>query len=135
MAEKWKPPRGGSFTWVEIPVNDMDRAKGFYSQVFNWTFAGSGTDDSLMINRDREDQVRGAIVRTSENLEHKVAPLVYLYSHDIDKHVAAIEKHGGKIVKSKYSLANDRGIVSVFQDTEGNKLALYHFPSADNYEA
>jgi uncharacterized protein len=117
--------------WFEIPVNDMQRAMGFYEKVldlkmernqmgpldmawFPWTEDGMGAP--------------GALVRHQEYYIPSVdGVLIYLTAHsgDLDNELARVEPAGGKVIQLKTKISDDYGFMALILDTEGNRVALH----------
>jgi uncharacterized protein len=107
-----------------INANDLDRARGFYSEVFGWKFQAWGPPGFYMIEmtskppagqlfaslQARRELVPGAHMRGFE---------CTISVADIDTTAAAIEAHGGTIVMPVCTLAGI-GRLLFFQDPEGN---------------
>ena len=52
-------------------------------------------------------------------------PLVYLNANpSIDSVLARIEQAGGRVLIPKNQISEQRGYMAVFEDTEGNRIAL-----------
>jgi len=114
--------------WCDIPVTDLDRAIRFYSALLGQTvkkqeypgFAigllpGAGPDSSGCLYLPEGD----------ENKPGAAGPLVYLNcSGRLDDAVAQVERHGGKIIQAKASIA-PHGFRAIVLDSEGNRIALH----------
>ncbi|WP_432352939.1 VOC family protein [Sporosarcina sp. A2] len=123
----------GRVIHFEIHVDDMDRAKKFYGDVFGWTFedwsdyAGSpyfgavtGDEDSLGIN--------GALMqRRSLPPELNQALNGYACTLEIDDYDACeamILKNCGKVVLAKHALPG-MAWQGYYHDTEGNIFGIH----------
>lgn len=112
--------------WFDIPVKKMDRAVAFYSNVLGlelqvidmpsgkyamFPFERGVTSGGLIESPDREPSVTGT--------------LLYLDGgDDLAKPLQRVSPAGGKVIKEKTSLGPN-GFMAVFEDTEGNYVALH----------
>ncbi len=92
---RWKLSASGlspmaTIVHFELPSADTDRAKGFYSSVFGWTFGGM-TEPFVYLMTEGEEPV-GAIFQSDEAGS---GPIVYLATDDIDATIAKIREAGG----------------------------------------
>jgi uncharacterized protein len=106
-----------------INADDLDRARGFYANVFGWTFQAWGPPGFYMIETADTLQVpmRASLQKRRELV--KGVPMTgfecTIAVADIDKTAAAVEANGGKIVMPVCTLAGI-GKLLFFQDPEGN---------------
>ena len=106
--------------WFEIPVNDMDRARNFYSEVFQFEMNPLQTEGMEMVAFPGT----GALVKHEMYTVGGNGCLVYFHSKDCDTELARVESAGGKIFQPKKSIG-DNGFVGFFHDTEGNLIGLH----------
>ncbi len=117
--------------WVEIPVNEMDRAVKFYETVFNfeltrhpmgdldmawfpWVENGTGASGSLVHHKEwYSPSDKGTLVYFSS------------IAGDLSVELARVEAAGGKVVVPRTLIAEDYGYMAVFIDTEGNSIGLH----------
>ena len=119
-------------SWFEIPVLDMDRAKAFYEEVFQFTITvhdlgnlimgwfpqpkegAYGTTGSLVLNKEYQPSATDG-------------PLIYFNSQsgDISDELSRVVEAGGKILREKTLISEESGYMAVIIDTEGNRIALY----------
>lgn len=117
----------------EIHVDDMDRAKKFYSEVFDWTFEdwseyagmpylGAVTGDT------NEPGINGALIqRQSAAPELGQAMNGYACTmgvEDYDSTEAKILSNGGKVAMPKYALPG-MAWQGYYMDTEGNVFGIH----------
>ncbi|MDE1871512.1 MAG: VOC family protein [Candidatus Micrarchaeota archaeon] len=122
-----------SVTDFQIPADDKERAKKFYSSVFGWkTNDVPGVDYTGLITAETDENsnrpkrpgaINGGMMKREGTFKN---PTITITVDDIDKALENVEKGGGKIVKGKDSVM-DMGFVAWFQDTEGNVLALWQY--------
>lgn len=119
--------------WFEIYVDDIDRAKKFYSEVLGTQFQdapaipGSGDLKMSFFSSAENQGVSGALVQLSK-LSNKskgcVSTMVYFPSQDCSIEEARVKKAGGEIMTPKMSLG-EHGFCSICVDTEGNTFGLH----------
>jgi uncharacterized protein len=116
--------------WFEIPVTNMDRAKGFYEAVFKVTVQVQHFNELLMgwfPWVDGKTGASGSLVLHKEWYKpsdtHGV--LIYFSSEDVSIELGRIETAGGKILQPKTLISEDVGYMGVFIDSEGNRIALH----------
>lgn len=113
--------------WLEIPVHDMARAKAFYESVFAFKITDMDLGGEIYpCFPDKNGKgYSGALVQYDFTKPGKPGPLVYLNAYgDIDAMLERIQTAGGKISQAKTEIAPGFGYFAVFEDTEGNQLAL-----------
>ena len=103
----------------ELPSADVDRAKGFWSGVFGWTFGGM-TEPFVYLMTQGEEPV-GAIFKSDD--EPASGPIVYMATDDIDATIAKIGDAGGS-ADEKQPIPGPAGS-SRCKDTEGNAFSLF----------
>jgi hypothetical protein len=115
-------------TWFEIPVTDMDRAKKFYEAVFNVKLMVQDMGELVMAWFPHIGGAPGAMGTLVKNENYKpseAGSLLYFFSENVQNELDRIEKAGGKIKQGKKMISPEHGYMALFNDTEGNRLALY----------
>ncbi len=115
-------------TYVEIPVTDIERAAAFYGAVFEQTLDvhDDGVRKFAMLSGDEGG---ASLTQVDGFAPNSDGPLVYFDSNgNLDAMMKRVADAGGKVVRSRESLGNDFGFYAMFNDTEGNTLALYENP-------
>ena len=116
-----------AINWFEIPVTDFDRAKAFYSKLFNAEVQEMPHPEYRygMLPADMQNGVGGGIVQGPGFEPSDKGSLIYLNGgDDLSVPLSRIEAAGGKIVLPKTSIGPN-GFMAHFIDTEGNKVALH----------
>ena len=116
-----------SLNWFEIPVKDFERAKQFYSTIYDYempsTVMGETTLGFLLVE---QGGIGGAIAMGPGYEPTRSGTLVYLNGgEDLQIVLERVEAAGGKIEASKTNITPDLGYFAVFSDTEGNRVALH----------
>lgn len=115
--------------WFEIPATNLARAKRFYETIFAIEMQELDLANNLKMALFPVDKgsIGGAVC------EHKdfyhpglTGPLVYLNGNpDLDAVLARIGPAGGTILMPKTQISPDVGYMALFQDSEGNRVALH----------
>jgi predicted enzyme related to lactoylglutathione lyase len=112
--------------WFEIPVNNLDRAVQFYSKVFGTKLEVMDMGESKGAMFPYSPGVAaGALIQSKENKPSKSGSMIYLNGgKDLSVPLNRVVPAGGKIVQSKLKIG-DMGFMAVFEDSEGNDVALH----------
>jgi uncharacterized protein len=112
----------------EIPADDVERAKKFYSDLFEWKIEKwddpkVGMDYLLINTTDSKGNkgLGGGIIKR-RHPKHSVTDYVEVDS--IDKYSAKVTALGGKIVVPKTEIPTV-GYFAVFLDTENNHFGMF----------
>jgi uncharacterized protein len=112
-----------SIVWFEIPIDNIERAKKFYADLFGWKIEKfPGVDDYWHIDTGgAEDTPDGALMARSQANQ----PITnYVSVNSVSEAMAKVEKLGGKICSPKTAVPQ-MGYFSICQDTESNIFALW----------
>lgn len=119
-----------ALAWFEVPVSDLDRARLFYSTIFDYdmpemTF-GTLRMGFFLYERDKGG-IGGAIVHHPEHYRPNADGVrVYLSGgRDLTVVLDRVEEAGGKVLQGKKAIGEGMGHMALFRDTEGNVLALH----------
>jgi predicted enzyme related to lactoylglutathione lyase len=109
----------------EIPADDMERAKGFYTELFGWKIEQTpGPMDYWMIFTTDENGnpvLGGGMMRRQDPRQ---SALHYVCVPSVDEHAAKVERIGGKVVVPKRAVPG-MGYFAVCLDTENNCFGLW----------
>ena len=116
-------------SWVEIPVADFDRAKKFYSTIYDYEMPemdmGPVKMGILLHHRDNGG-IGGAIVCGEMYTPSKQGSRVYLNGgNDLNTVLNRVEAAGGKVVMGKSYLGEGMGYIALIEDCEGNYVSLH----------
>jgi len=89
-----------SMVHFEIPADDFQRAKTFYSNLFGWKFEGVQGMDYMIVDTYG---LGGGMVR---RMQPDQQILVQIGVDSVDEYSAKVEKLGGKIIVPKGSVPN-----------------------------
>ena len=112
--------------YFEIPVTDIDRAIKFYEAVFHFDFNKEIIDNNEMALfpfTDENSGISGALAKGEIYKPTKNGVVIYFKTDDIDETLNLATSNGGQILYPKTD--NGIGLVAEFEDTEGNRIALY----------
>ncbi len=114
--------------WFEIPVTDMDRAKVFYESVFKTEINLQDIEGVMMGFFPANPEAPGAmgsLMKYESYIPSHEGTLIYFSSEDVQIELNRIRSAGGNILMDKTQISPDIGYMGMFQDTEGNRIALY----------
>ena len=116
--------------WFELPVFDINRAKSFYEAIFKVELINMDLGDNfkMAVFPGEIESISGALVYNAEwyRPSNTHGPLVYLNGNpDLQVIQDRIEQAGGKVTIPKRQISPDHGYMAVFEDTEGNRVALH----------
>ncbi len=112
--------------YFEIPVNDIDRAINFYKAVFNFEFDKENIDNNDMALFPFFNQysgISGALAKGEIYKPTKDGVLIYFHTENMDDTLKLAISNGAQMLYPKTD--NGIGLVAEFEDTEGNRIALF----------
>jgi len=120
--------QSASVVWFEIPADDPERARAFYSQLFGWKinpFPGGG--DYWHIDTGGADESPDGALKGRKSRQEPITN--YISVDSVTEFSKKIEKLGGKITMAKTAVPQ-MGYFTVCQDTEGNTFGLWESDTA-----
>lgn len=114
--------------WFEIPVTNMDRAKTFYQSVFKIKINSQDIGGVMMGFFPANPEAPGAmgsLMQYESYIPSHEGSLIYFSSENVQIELDRIEESNGKILMGKTQISPEIGFMGMFQDTEGNRIALY----------
>ncbi|MEM1313772.1 MAG: VOC family protein [Pseudomonadota bacterium] len=123
-----------AFNWVTIPVSDMERAMGFYGQVFDLTLEATempGGEQLAFLPRDQEGHgAPGALWKGDSPTGFKPGDAgpepIFGCAVGLENALSRVEKAGGKVLSDKTSMG-ENGFIAHVLDTEGNRIGLHSY--------
>lgn len=103
--------------YIEFQAPDLAAIKAFYGGVFGWKFTDFGSDYTGF----SDGSLDGGFLKGDKISAG--APLVILFSTDLEATAAAVEKGDGKVIKPAYNFPGGRRFH--FADPAGNELAVW----------
>ncbi|MGX5172823.1 VOC family protein [Aliikangiella sp. IMCC44653] len=113
-------PTHHKINYVEFPVKDLVKAKEFYQAVFGWRFIDYGDTYCAISNAGID---AGFYLSEQSMQTQSGSALLVIYSHDLEKSIAAVEAAGGKIVKPIFNFPGGKRFQ--FVDTNLNEFAVW----------
>lgn len=105
----------------EIPADDVERAKKFYSTLFGWEIKKAQGMDYWMIETAGEKSIGGGMMK-------RQAPgqtiTNYMDVPSVDEYSAKVKKLGGRIIVPKQAVPG-MGYFAVCLDMENNAFGLW----------
>ncbi len=105
----------------EIPADNVERAKSFYSKLFGWEIKQMPGMDYWIITTSGEKPVGGGMMKRQDPEQTIVN---YIDVSSVDKYAAEIEKLGGKIIFPKTAVP-EMGYFAICRDTEHNAFGIW----------
>lgn len=119
-----------AINWFEIPVNNYERAKKFYSQILGVEIKDHHMEDKNMkygiFPYDMENHNIGGAIMQMEGMNPSTdGSTVYLNGgEDLSIPLSKVEAAGGKVIMPKMDI-QENGFIAQFTDTEGNRVAFH----------
>ena len=124
-------PTKNPFTWVEIYVEDMNRAQQFYEAVLdikmvNMVAPGDFGDLEMLSFPwdENERNISGALCKTKDMKPGPGGTLVYFSSEDCVTETSRITAAGGQVIQPKFQIG-EHGFIAIVMDTEGNTIGFH----------
>jgi predicted enzyme related to lactoylglutathione lyase len=129
MSPKTKKVTKNAAAWFEIPAEDIGRAKKFYEQIFDIEMIDMDFGEELKMTMFpvEEGGVGGALCQHKDFYRPGYeGPLVYFSANpDLQPVLDRVETNGGKILQPKQQITEEYGCMAIFEDSEGNRVALH----------
>jgi uncharacterized protein len=110
-------------THFAIHTDNIERAKSFYEQVFEWGFASYGPPDFLQIKADKTEsgELLGALQsrKYSPVKENIIGLECTIAVENVDEIIKRVQTNSGQILMPKTAIPYV-GWITKFLDTEGN---------------
>jgi len=113
----------------EIPANDVEKIKKFYSDLFDWKIEKLGNMEYYAITTVPMDE-KGNLLRPGVNgglykkEQPQQQPVNYIYVESVDEYSKKVTDLGGKIVVPKMEVTG-MGWFALAQDPEGNTFGIF----------
>lgn len=115
--------------WFEIPVKNMDRAVNFYNATFDTQLSLQtieGLEMAWFPWSENDKGAGGSLIKAGEHYKPShYGTQIYFSSDDVNVELKRVEKAGGKIIQKKTEITPEIGFMALFEDTEGNRIALH----------
>jgi predicted enzyme related to lactoylglutathione lyase len=111
----------GDITHIDIPAEDIQRARNFYSSVFGWSINEPPGYEGYPMWQAPNGISGGGITQRQDQLTY---PRSYVEVDSIDDAVAKVTELGGTVLIGKSPISDTSWYASI-EDTEGNQIGLY----------
>jgi predicted enzyme related to lactoylglutathione lyase len=116
----------GAFSWTELIVPDVEAAKAFYGNLFDWEFDASTIEGIDYSSIKVTGQGVGGIMATNAQQVQGSPPTqwgVYVTVEDVDQTATLAQELGGKVLVSPMDIPSV-GRFAVIQDPQGGVLSV-----------
>lgn len=118
-----------ALAWFEIPVEDFERARRFYSTIFAYEMPVMPMGDSTLGILPYDSATGGVGGAINKHKNAKPSPhgtLVYLNAgDDLATVLGRVTGAGGRVVMPKTMVTPEIGTIALLEDTEGNIVGLH----------
>jgi uncharacterized protein len=120
----------GRVVHFEVPYDDADRARAFYSDVFGWAIQPVPEFDYNFVQTGpthdtgaptEPGYIGGGMFQRQPDISR---PIITIEVDDVDKALVTIAKNGGAAVGEPQHVG-DMGIAAYFTDSEGNLMGIW----------
>lgn len=114
-----------ALVWMDIPVQNLDRALTFYRQVLDWPLDDYRPDSPMAVFRGPAGSVRCALIEKPAETGQGRGPLPYLNcAGRLDRALGQAQLNGGQVLQDIQSI-EPYGHRAIVLDSEGNRIALH----------
>jgi predicted enzyme related to lactoylglutathione lyase len=108
--------------YIEIPTDNIEETKKFYSNMFGWEYEKSKEDKEEGENYwlIKNAGLKGAITSKRENNQ---TPTYYIMVESIDDFIAKSQKQGAKVIVNKKEIPE--GFYATLEDHQQNTFGLW----------
>ena len=111
--------KGCKIEWIEIPAPDLDAARSFYANVFQWNITQYAEDYLVFHTANLHGGLRRNKRPSIDGISFSITV------EDIPAALAAILQYGGKVVTEKYQIGEGLGYCAAFLDPNGNRIEVW----------
>lgn len=112
----------GQITHIEIPADDLDRAKRFYGELFGWHFTEMEGYPGYFLFNTGNAEIGGAVGERGKSAPERLRVVCEVDS--IDTVLERVPDLGGAVVDGRSEITGV-GYYAVIRDPEGNEIGLY----------
>ena len=113
----------GAFSWNELMTTDIEVAKSFYAQMFNWQFEGVQSDMPYTMAKVNNQEAAGLMPMPPEASGMPPMWGAYVTVDDVEASAKQAEVLGGKILLEPRDIP-DVGRFCVISDPQGAALSI-----------
>ena len=120
----------GRVVHFEVPYDDADRARAFYSNVFGWNIQPMPEFDYNFVQTGPTEEngmptesgyIGGGMFQRRAEIGK---PIITIDVDDMTKALSAIAEHGGAAV-GEVQQVGEMGLAAYFTDSEGNLMGVW----------
>jgi uncharacterized protein len=126
LSNKEEAVTHGNFAWHELYTRDVEAAKAFHAATLGWTFQGmpdAAAEWHVLGRQGRDTPVAGVLdmrgIAPDSDSPHWLS---YLEVDDVDRLVAEVQSHGGRIVRPPFDVP-EFGRIAIGADATGAFMA------------
>jgi hypothetical protein len=115
-----------SIGWFELYVNDFEKSKKFYSDLFGWKF-----NESLSMGVPYwniftgEGSLSGGLMKKTAPEHSGQAVVLYVETDDLEATLNKVVSLGGTVETGKTRISESSGYFGLFKDIDGNVVGLW----------
>lgn len=115
-----------AITWFEIPVSDIDRARGFYEDLLSSKLIPYPGGDPCFIFPTKESGVAGCIVQRPGMKPAADGTIIFLNADgQLNAAVERATSAGSKVLVPRTQIPGGFGFFAVITDSESNHVGLH----------
>lgn len=115
-----------AITWFEIPVSDIDRARGFYENLLESKLIPYPGDEPTFIFPAKQNGVAGCIVERPQQKPVADGTLIYLNADgQLNAAVDRATSVGSTVLVPRTEIPGGFGFYACITDSEGNHVGLH----------
>jgi predicted enzyme related to lactoylglutathione lyase len=108
----------------DVPTEDIERAKKFYSALFGWKFDPVPEMQYNLINTTNLDGTPAIGGGMGKRMDPSQRMLNYFGVASLDASIKQVKSLGGKVITEKMAVPG-MGFLATCMDTEGNTFGLW----------
>ena len=112
---------GNPLCHFELMSSDLEKARQFYGEVFDWTFDDQGMPGYVMIGTGKSPD-GGIMVKPAQAPRHALQ--VYFQVDSIEQTLSTVERAGGHVIVGKTEIPTI-GYWAMFADPDGIGVGLF----------
>lgn len=117
-----------SMRFFEIPAEDLERSREFYTILFGWKAETGGAFGNMVMRTQNEDGSEGpsGLISKREHPEQEMTN--YFEVSSVEKRLPLVEKMGGRVLVRATPVPG-KGVFALCLDPDGNVFGLWQTDS------
>jgi len=116
---------GAPVAFFEVISPNPERTRSFYTQLFGWTTADSGSPRYWLADTGAGDGAIGGAIGGIQPDEGKGRTTIYMRVDDLQAYLDKAEELGGRMLVPPSPLPGDWGTFAMFADPDGQVVGLW----------